>query len=197
MSSCGRVRRVLLPTGFAVVFLGPDGSGKSSAMEAVAGLLAPAFRKQAQYHLRPFFLRARNKGNGEPVTDLHASPKYGFIISVIKIFYLWLDYTIGYIISVHWKKTFSTLVLFDRYFHDILIDPLRFRYSGPCWLATILVRAIPKPDAIVLLNVLQTLYSKGNGKYHLMNACAKLMATLVWLKKNKKAFDCRCLTTIK
>jgi len=148
-----RVRRVLFPTGFSVVFLGPDGSGKSSVIDAVSSSLAPAFRKHSRYHLRPFVFRARTESNGQPVTNPHASPKYGLIISVIKLFYLWLDYTVGYLISVHWKKIFSTLVIFDRYFHDILIDPLRFRYGGPSWLAALLVRAIPKPDAIVFLNV--------------------------------------------
>jgi len=101
-----RVRRVLFPTGFSVVFLGPDGSGKSSVIDAVSTSLAPAFRKQARYHLRPFFLRARAESDGQPVTNPHASPQYGLIISVIKIFYLWLDYTVGYLISVHWKKYF-------------------------------------------------------------------------------------------
>ena len=148
-----RVRRVLFPTGFSVVFLGPDGSGKSSVIDAVSLSLAPAFRKQARYHLRPFVFRARTESNGQPVTNPHASPKYGVIISVMKLFYLWIDYTVGYLISVHWKKIFSTLVIFDRYFHDILIDPLRFRYGGPYWLAALLVRMIPKPDAIVFLNV--------------------------------------------
>jgi len=148
-----RVRRVLFPTGFSVVFLGPDGSGKSSVIDAVSTSLAPAFRKQATYHLRPFVFRARTESNGQPVTNPHASPKYGLIISVIKLFYLWLDYTVGFLISVHWKKIFSTLVIFDRYFHDILIDPLRFRYGGPSWLAALLVRAIPKPDAVLFLNV--------------------------------------------
>jgi len=148
-----RVRRVLFPTGFSVVFLGPDGSGKSSVIDAVSSSLAPAFRKQSRYHLRPFVFCARTESNGQPVTNPHASPKYGIIISMMKLFYLWLDYTVGYFISVHWKKIFSTLVIFDRYFHDILIDPLRFRYGGPSWLAALLVRAIPKPDAIVFLNV--------------------------------------------
>ena len=148
-----RVRRVLFPTGFSVVFLGPDGSGKSSVIDAVSLSLAPAFRKQARYHLRPFVFRARTESNGQPVTNPHASPKYGVIISVMKLFYLWIDYTVGYLISVHWKKIFSTLVIFDRYFHDILIDSLRFRYGGPSWLAALLVRAIPKPDVLFFLNV--------------------------------------------
>lgn len=148
-----RIRRVLFPTGFSVAFLGPDGSGKSSIIDAVSACLAPAFRKQARYHLRPFVFRARTGSNGQPVTNPHASPKYGFIISVMKLFYLWLDYAVGYLISVHWKKIFSTLVIFDRYFHDILIDSLRFRYGGPSWLAALLVRAIPKPDVLFFLNV--------------------------------------------
>lgn len=182
-----RVRRVLFPTGLSVIFLGPDGSGKSSVIEAVAASLAPAFRKQAKYHLRPFFLRARNEGNVGPVTNPHSSPKYGFIISVIKIFYLWFDYTVGYLISIHWKKIFSTLVFFDRYFHDVLIDPLRFRYGGPSWLSAILIRAIPNPDAIIFLNVPADIIQERKCEIPLDECCRQTIAYISLAKKIKKS----------
>jgi thymidylate kinase len=46
----------------------------------------------------------------------------------------------------------STLVLFDRYYHDILVDPKRYRYGGPSWLAHLIGEFIPKPDIWVLLD---------------------------------------------
>jgi thymidylate kinase len=46
----------------------------------------------------------------------------------------------------------STLVLYDRHFIDILVDPKRYRYSGPKWLLQLIWRVIPKPDLVVLLH---------------------------------------------
>jgi adenylate kinase len=42
--------------------------------------------------------------------------------------------------------------LFDRYFHDVLVDPQRYRYGGPEWFAKFLSRIVPEPDLIILLD---------------------------------------------
>lgn len=147
-----RIRRVVFPTGLTVAFLGSDGSGKSSVLQLVASSLAPVFRKQAYYHLRPFLLRARAAGDVGFVTNPHASTMYGLVLSVIKLIYLCLDYTIGHFTIIRWRKIFSTFVLFDRYFQDIVVDPRRFRYGGPLWLARAFGKMLPSPDAFVFLN---------------------------------------------
>jgi hypothetical protein len=41
--------------------------------------------------------------------------------------------------------------VFDRYFHDMLIDPLRYRYKGPLWLLKFLSRFVTLPDSLFLL----------------------------------------------
>jgi thymidylate kinase len=46
----------------------------------------------------------------------------------------------------------ATLVLNDRHFVDILVDPKRYRYGGPLWLLRLIWRLTPKPDLIVLLD---------------------------------------------
>jgi thymidylate kinase len=43
-------------------------------------------------------------------------------------------------------------VQFDRYFHDVLVDPLRYRYGGPTWYAAFLCRLLPEPDLVILLD---------------------------------------------
>jgi hypothetical protein len=42
-------------------------------------------------------------------------------------------------------------VIFDRYYHDLLIDPLRYRYGGPVGLAKFLGRLVPPPDLLFLV----------------------------------------------
>jgi thymidylate kinase len=52
------------------------------------------------------------------------------------------------------------LVVFDRYYYDLLVDFRRFRYKGPRWPVALLARCVPRPDLLLILNapaeVLQT-----------------------------------------
>jgi hypothetical protein len=43
-------------------------------------------------------------------------------------------------------------VQFDRYFHDVLVDPRRYRYGGPKWFAALLSRLLPEPDLVIVLD---------------------------------------------
>jgi thymidylate kinase len=46
----------------------------------------------------------------------------------------------------------SALLICDRYYHDLLIDPARYRYGGPEWAARGVARLMPQPDLWVLLD---------------------------------------------
>ena len=46
----------------------------------------------------------------------------------------------------------SRLVIFDRYFYDILVDPQRVLYGGPRWLPRLLSHFIPRQEIVILLN---------------------------------------------
>ena len=50
------LERVISPTGIIVVFLGPDGSGKSSVADQMASRLRQGFRKINRIHWRPYLL---------------------------------------------------------------------------------------------------------------------------------------------
>ena len=72
------------------------------------------------------------------------------LTSLIRAAYWTLHGTLGYA-SMYWAKARSTLVLNDRHFVDILVDPVRYRYGGPRGLLTFIWRLMPKPDLIILL----------------------------------------------
>jgi serine acetyltransferase/thymidylate kinase len=154
-----RVARVLRPTGLVVAFLGPDGSGKSSVIDRALAQLAPAFRRTQHLHLRPRLI-APGPAAARPVLDPHGLEARGRLASAAKLAYLLFDYAAGYVLRV-WPLTVrSTLVAFDRYFHDILVDPLRYRYGGSSVFARWAAMCVPAPDMWVLLDapatVLQT-----------------------------------------
>ena len=143
--------RILKPTGGWLAFIGPDGCGKSSVIEAIEADFAPAFQKVVCRHLRPKALPAK-RADDLPATDPHGQPVRGNLYSVAKMLYLFLDYWIGYFRRVRSETVRTKLVIFDRYFYDILVDPERVRYGGPRWLPRLLSHLIPRPEIVFLLN---------------------------------------------
>jgi thymidylate kinase len=144
-------RRYRYPTGLSVVVLGPDGAGKSTVIENLRTGLSGAFRQAEVFHLRPYVFG--RKGAHMPVTDPHGMPAHPWWLSLLKLPYYFLDYALGYVFNVHACLVRSTLVLFDRYYHDVLVDPRRYRYGGPIGLARLLRLFIPGPDLFLILDV--------------------------------------------
>jgi len=147
-----RVSRFTQPTGLVIAILGPDGAGKTAVGDKIKVKLSPAFRKIKSYHLRPYVIGNRGKKNNSPVSNPHGEAPRNIIESITKLLYFWIDYTFGYLFRIRLYKVKSTLVHFDRYYHDLLIDPLRYRYGAPMWLARLISRLIPKPDLFIILD---------------------------------------------
>lgn len=144
------IGRLIYPTGLTVVFLGPDGSGKSTVLDQVMQDLEPAFRSVEYFHLRPHIFG--NKSEGVTVDNPHGQKERSKLASLLKICYWAFDYTLGYFLKVYTKKVKSTLITFDRYYYDILIDKRRYRYSGPTWILKFISKLIPSPDLIFLFD---------------------------------------------
>jgi thymidylate kinase len=143
--------RFVRPSGLFVAVLGPDGSGKSSVLEVAIPRLAPAFRRTSRMHLRPGVFGKRAV-NSAAVTDPHGGKKRSALMSLAKLLYLAADYWVGYLLWVRPQLVRSTLVVFDRYYHDLLIDPTRYRYGAPMWIARAVGRLMPQPDIWILLD---------------------------------------------
>jgi thymidylate kinase len=59
---------------------------------------------------------------------------------------------LGYIGDIFPRLVRGTLVLLDRYYHDLLVYPKRYRYGGPLRLARFVGQLIPKPHLVILLD---------------------------------------------
>lgn len=145
------MERILFPTGGWIAFIGPDGCGKSSVIEAIVREFAPAFQKIERFHLRPGLFPGHTKP-GSAVTDPHGKPARSLLMSVAKMAYLASDYWLGWILRVRPAMMRTRLVVFDRYFYDILVDPKRVRYGGPKWFLSLLLKVLPEPELVVLLD---------------------------------------------
>jgi len=144
-------RRQRYPTGLSVAVLGPDGAGKTTLIQHLRDNLTGAFRQIEVFHLRPGILGAQ--GTHGPVTDPHGKPPFPWWLSLLKIPYYLLDYSLGYLFKVRPRLVRSTLVLFDRYYDDLLVDPRRYRYGGPRGLARLARQFTPRPDLFLIVDV--------------------------------------------
>jgi thymidylate kinase len=138
------------PTGLLLAVLGPDGAGKATLAQKIVEDAGPVFRRVARVHFRP---RRLHPGDPEASSRPHATPSYGFLRSLAKLVLYLADWWLGYLADIRPALARSTLVVCDRAYHDILVDPLRYRYGGPAWLARALGRFVPKPDLVLILDV--------------------------------------------
>ena len=85
--------------------------------------------------------------------DPHALPPRKLLVSLAKLGFTWGNYTLaGYVADIYPRLVRSTLVLLDRCYHDVLVDPRRYRYGGPAWVARAVGWFIPRPQLVILLD---------------------------------------------
>lgn len=144
------VRRWFQATGLFVVVLGPDGAGKSTTVGRLTEAFGPCFRRQRIFHWRPNVI-APKKETDIPSGDPHDETPRGTLGSIVALLGIFLDYWLGFAFVLRPFLARSGLIVFDRYYHDLLVDPIRYRYGGPMWLAKFLGRFIPPPDLLFLV----------------------------------------------
>ena len=149
MKVLGYFRRWLLPKGLFLVVLGPDGVGKSTTIRCLQLELQKHFSHCRTERWRPGLIRKVSPDTGNRMP--HAKVPRGPLSSAISILGLALDFSVGYVVFSHPAMARSEAVIFDRYFHDVLIDPKRYRYAGPMWLPHLLSRCIPPRRAIFVV----------------------------------------------
>ena len=131
-----------------IVILGPDGAGKSSVIQGLIGRLEQDGRIVKMRHLKPQILLRRRGAAVMIVVDPHGKPPRSALTSVVKIL-VWL--------MEEWYANLfqddrKTLLIYDRYYHDLLVDPLRYRYGGPMGAARLVGKMMPRPKLWLLLD---------------------------------------------
>jgi len=139
-----------------ICFLGPDGSGKSTLINEI--IESPLFIYKKYFHLKPY---DTSEASNESVSEPHSKKNYGSLLGIAKVLYLFFRYHIGWFKNVLKYRFKNTLIIFDRYYDDILVDSLRYRLGNVMPLVKIVDFIIPKPDLyFVLHGSAETLYSR-------------------------------------
>lgn len=150
------VRRMVRPTGFVACLAGPDGAGKSTLGDGLETGALGAFRRSVRLHSRPGVLPPPARLLGRPVsdgTDPHGRPPSSLLGSAARLAYLWLDYLVGWPTRVAGPRRRSSLVVLERGWLDLSVDPHRYRLAGVGTLSRGLAVLLPKADLTLALDV--------------------------------------------
>jgi thymidylate kinase len=146
-----RAGRVINPPGVHIVFIGPDGAGKSTTIEGTATALEPLFsRHEVKGFAPPIAHLFRRTFPKKDTSKPHSLRPRGWVTSLLRAGYWTLHALISHV-TMRIAKARAILVLSDRHFLDILVDPVRYRYGGPRWALHFVDWVNPKPDLIILL----------------------------------------------
>lgn len=192
-----RFQRMLSPTGLVVAILGPDGSGKSTIIKAIAPVIeAASHTPLAIRHLRPTLLPSlgsiarlgQKSDTPATATDPHGSAPAGAIGSLARLIWLWIDYVFGYLAVVRPKIAKAPVVfLFDRYADDLAIDPRRFRIGRFGGLARLMPKFVPRPDLVIVLFAEPELIHSRKPELPLAEIERQNQALRNWVAKRKEA----------
>ena len=151
------MRRVNSGRGCVLALFGPDGSGKTTAANELEKLCAQEGRATRRFHWRPRLLPSLpNPGGSVPRYDItpgpHDEKQRPLLISIGMYFYFFLDFWLGYFFRLRPLVQRGTVVIYERYFYDLLLDPRRYRMCSCPILARTLASLVPRPDWIFILN---------------------------------------------
>jgi hypothetical protein len=146
--------------------MAPDGTGKTTFLNHLLDKLAWIYvdapgekTRFHNYHFRPMLLPnlgAIGEKSGMMKQDKnftlpHRAKPVGFLSSIIRITYYWVDYVIGWIWYTRKDVQYDHYSVYDRYSYDLLIDPRRTRLQLPRWIRELYVKCMPHPKITFFL----------------------------------------------
>ena len=162
-----------------IVIMGPDGSGKSTIAKKITKILK-------KKNLVPSFSLIKKKGN--IVTNPHAKAPRSKLISFLKILFWMIKCKIAIYVDnlLNYK-----IIIFDRYAHDLIIDPLRYRFNLDKNFTYYLLKYFPKPFIwIIMLDKPSNIWKrKKEVKYEILLKQLKLYKNFAKNKNNAIIFN--------
>jgi len=135
--------------GRLIVFLGPDGAGKSTLLALVEAELTTRSTYCRSYYFAPGFLkRYRPKGAASITANPHKGRQYSSLLVIAKITLMLFEFCMG----MRRVQKQHDILLFDRFIHDLLVDPRRYRMDRLRWWMRAMLALAPKPDLLIVVS---------------------------------------------
>lgn len=145
--------------GKLVVFLGPDGVGKSTIVENVHDLLYKygIVEKEIGHFLpdkilpphKLFF--APKKLKKQDYTKPYEAENASFASSIMRLAYYSAAFFWGYYTSIVFRMFSGKSIIYDRYFHDLFIDPSRYRIVFKNQQVRWISKLLPNPSLVLVI----------------------------------------------
>jgi len=130
-----------------VSFMGVDGSGKSTLIELLRKKLKNKFRKIKYIHLRPYLiLLDKSTVQSNPHNSKATWP---MLLNFVRILYWLIIYRFYFYLFANKS---GQLIIFDRYAHDLMIDPIRYKYNLPNRVTKFILNLFPNPTHWIVLS---------------------------------------------
>ena len=143
--------------GIFAVLVGPDGCGKSTITSIISETYREHFSGLLHFHWRPNLLPKLNPRptNTTPPDEHPGKTSISFrkqAVSLIRFLYYWLDFVIGYWFIIYPKLRTNHLVIGERYFLDVIVNPKRYGFFLPDRLICGFSYLVPGADITILLS---------------------------------------------
>jgi hypothetical protein len=148
------VGRLLRPTGMVVLVAGPDGSGKSTLADRLPIACTGLFRGTGRFHWRPGLLPRPGVllgSEGPDPSRPHGRPVHGPALSLALVAYHWVDFVAGGLLRIAARRVRSGMVVVERGWWDMAVDPARYRLGVPSRVIRTLGALVPAPDLALVL----------------------------------------------
>jgi len=170
-----------IPT-VVISFMGVDGSGKSSIIDALRKKVSKKYNKIKYLHLRPYlFLTDKRTVIKDPHNKKISNFKY---FSLIKILMWLIIYKVFFLFYV--RKN-NQLIIFDRYAHDIIIDKIRYNFYLPNRLSSYILNLFPKPNLWIVLHASIVTVEKRKKELPTSELRRQMKKYITFAKKNKNS----------
>jgi len=164
-----RLKTILQPQGILVIFLGPDGTGKTTIADLTAHYFKRRYPLITRKHLanRPIILPSRyrqclkyelnsSKFNQTLTLNerLYKDPSYykSVIYSTIRIFWHLLDHIFDFYLRLRRYCVKGALVICERYAYDYWAAFEKHAPKAPEWARKLIYKFAPSPDIVIYLD---------------------------------------------
>jgi len=153
------------PQGKLIIFLGPDGSGKTTICDSFVEKHKRSFPKLIRMNLanRPIFLKSifgSNEKSNEPILDstfkhkaYTKADKKTTIRNYFRVIYHCIDHVLHYVFVIRPIMVKGGSVFSERYFYDYLCSDKRYLPGVSLNFKKFLLFFVPKPSLVFVLNV--------------------------------------------